>query len=757
MHTPVYLFLLHEFLFFLGFSCLQLSTKDAPTLWLSTQADNILNTTDMESLAYFWDTLKLTKVAKVMKSGKQWTAAADLALWCLQGNPDRRPRDMHEVLSHSFFDEGCRWTWDRQSLRTARMEDRTLGSQGLRYLESTTESWSAFVERQSRDLHDAIANNNQPGIEQLLTTGAVHLAMTDPRIAGSTVQTLHRAAYAGDVKTMELLVGELGAGWPATISAQMLDCRTTLGYTPLMIARACGHDALAELLESKGCTKDLQNDLGQTAHDLQDMYTREQWQQQVTPWRHGHGLWRSTNGLEAYLWHVEATHRSVPSVTKAPASDFSQGVRVWNAKLVVAHFNHVQMKCLIDNIRSRLPKSQDLALHFTDLETARNACLGCPGLRASTVGQLGGGLSVSLSLLDELKWAKGGSFGGAEDNFHFAMVVAGRLWGTKWYEVMPGEPPADLAKKLIELPEYDFHPQTLTEAELDAARGTNKWGNAVWGSCANKLEAAFLVRVPSQAKRDPGRVLPGRPDVYIIPQSDCVLFPIDEASYYPTSNIEALLMVQVPGDVTSAASILDELSGQDKLHRVQLTVKARDDAPDVVLGVSQALAANAYITDDVQAKENKADLRKIIHSYTAFVGSTDNVRSVLERHCDASLEQCVLWSESVARYTRDEMQAGITEAEQLIPHSHTMAFYYTTIAEAKRMCIGRDCIGGIEATEDIKLCLASPATLGWNKNAGGAFKSNVGDLMGLTVADIQVLIVLQVRRMLEHIAVMIVC
>ena len=351
-----------------------------------------------------------------------------------------------------------------------------------------------------------------------------------------------------------------------------------------------------------------------------------------------------------------------------------------------------------------------------------------------------------------LQWAKGGSFGGADANFHFAMVVAGRLWGTKWYEVMPGEPPADLAEKLIELPAHDFRPQTLTEAELNAARGTNESGKPVWGLFAKKLEAAFLVRVPSEAKRDPGRIVPGRPDVYIIPQSDCVLFPIDEASYYPTSNIEALLMVQVPGDVTAAAAMLDELSGQDELHRVQLTVKARDDAPDVVLGVSQALSANACIADDVQAKDDKADLRKIIYSYTAFVGPTRNVGSVLQRHRDAGLEPRELWSESVARYTRDEMQAGITGVEQLIPQSHTMAFYYTTGAEAERMCIGRGCVGGIEATEDIKLCLASPVALGWNKNAGGAFKSNVGNLMGLTVADIQVLIVLQVRTSttLEH-------
>ena len=40
----------------------QLSTVDAPTLWQSTQADNLVKAQDMKILAYFWDTLKLEKV-----------------------------------------------------------------------------------------------------------------------------------------------------------------------------------------------------------------------------------------------------------------------------------------------------------------------------------------------------------------------------------------------------------------------------------------------------------------------------------------------------------------------------------------------------------------------------------------------------------------------------------------------------------------------------------------------------------------------
>ena len=37
---------------YLGLLLLQLATKDAPTLWQSTQADDILEDSDMRSLAY---------------------------------------------------------------------------------------------------------------------------------------------------------------------------------------------------------------------------------------------------------------------------------------------------------------------------------------------------------------------------------------------------------------------------------------------------------------------------------------------------------------------------------------------------------------------------------------------------------------------------------------------------------------------------------------------------------------------------------
>ena len=41
------------------------------------------------------------------------------------------------------------------------------------------------------------------------------------------------------------------------------------------------------------------------------------------------------------------------------------------------------------------------------------------------------------------------------------------------------------------------------------------------GTCASKLETALLVTVPAKEFRSVSRIVPGRPDVYIIPQWRC--------------------------------------------------------------------------------------------------------------------------------------------------------------------------------------------------------------------------------------------
>ena len=100
--------------------------------------------------------------------------------------------------------------------------------------------------------------------------------------------------------------------------------------------------------------------------------------------------------------------------------------------------------------------------------------------------------------------------------------------GSKWYEVMPGNP-------------WDNLETQMKERDLggspDAAREH-------WGAWSSKLETVFLVAVPAEANRNPARILPGRKDVYIIPRADCTPeFEGDKNVYFsancipPTSKI----------------------------------------------------------------------------------------------------------------------------------------------------------------------------------------------------------------------------
>ena len=177
-------------LWYFGLLLLQLSTPNAPTLWQCDQADDILEDSDMRSLAYFWDSIKLQHIGKIFKKqgSVKWTAAADLALWCLQGHSLRRPNNMQEVFGHKFFNSA---------------------SGVLRFLTSTDETWHSFVQRQATDLHVAIDEKDSTKVQELIAHGGVEMTMIDESIKGSTVRPLHRAAFAGDVDVMCVLLAEV--------------------------------------------------------------------------------------------------------------------------------------------------------------------------------------------------------------------------------------------------------------------------------------------------------------------------------------------------------------------------------------------------------------------------------------------------------------------------------------------------------------------------------------------------------------------
>ena len=145
-------------MWYFGLLLLQMCTKDAPTLFQATQADNLIHNSDFHSLAYLWDTIKLERIGECFLSGKQavdkeWSPAIDLCLWCLQGRSERRPPSFSAVFEHRFFDP-------------------VHGE--LRFLDSVDEPWEDFVVRQAAELHAAIASKNSNKVEELFNLGTAY-------------------------------------------------------------------------------------------------------------------------------------------------------------------------------------------------------------------------------------------------------------------------------------------------------------------------------------------------------------------------------------------------------------------------------------------------------------------------------------------------------------------------------------------------------------------------------------------------------
>eukprot|EP01047_Picozoa_sp_COSAG01_P095742 COSAG01_NODE_26384_length_715_cov_4.459416_2_plen_108_part_01 len=107
---------------------------------------------------------------------------------------------------------------------------------------------------------------------------------------------------------------------------------------------------------------------------------------------------------------------------------------------------------------------------------------------------------------------------------------------------MSGEPWPDLQKKI----------------ESGEVKGAWPTARDHWGACSSKLETVLLVAVPSEANRNPARILPGRSDVYIIPRSDCIPgVDGDSNVYYSAQNIKACLVLKPP---INAAELAPQLS-----------------------------------------------------------------------------------------------------------------------------------------------------------------------------------------------------
>ena len=314
-------------MWYFGLLLLQMSTKDAPTLWQSTQADNILHSSDMHQLAYAWDTMKLDCIeSRLMEISEDvqpaFIQAMDLALWCLQGVADRRPRSFEEVFGHKIF--------------------HSAGE--LRFL-LPTESWNSFVQRQAAALHAAIDRKDSRIVAELFSHGGVHIDMIDTSVVqASSIRPLHRAAFTGDPRVMHMLLDQIQDGWPSGIKSKILDTRTTrnnLSHTPYMLACQCGHTEVAQMLVEKGCDQELMNSAQKTGKKILDALQREILQSHVHPWNRGDQMHLAAKDAESFL-----------DMAKAGLNEHVYaGMQVWNSKLMVWRFDKEQMQALQAEIK----------------------------------------------------------------------------------------------------------------------------------------------------------------------------------------------------------------------------------------------------------------------------------------------------------------------------------------------------------------------------------------------------------------------
>ena len=354
----------------------------------------MLEESDMETLSYRWDTVKLSRIGRKLKDtdSSEWPpkrrAAADLALWCLQARPERRPQSMLQVLQHRFFsDDG-----------------------ELRFLEPSDETWDGFVQRQASDLHSAVENRDSVKVKNMLSCGGAHIRMIDRGRAGSTAEALHRAAFANDTKIMGTLLGEVLDIWPDHIKAEYLDCKTKLGYTPYMIACECGFTDIAQMLEQRGCNTEIKNDAGKTGLKLAAEFAHNHGQAAVKMFERGDQLHLTTPTLEEYIAMMQ----------RALNKDVRAGIRLWSSKLVVFNYSKEGMRALEAKAQQLTQYGFSIALHFTDLGSTRLILNGL-GIRASSAGQLGGGVSVCLRSLVDFDWGQGWD--------KFCEAVGKALWG----------------------------------------------------------------------------------------------------------------------------------------------------------------------------------------------------------------------------------------------------------------------------------------------------------------------------------------
>ena len=260
------------------------------------------------------------------------------------------------------------------------------------------------------------------------------------------------------------------------------------------------------------------------------------------------------------------------------------------------------------------------------------------------------------------------------------------------------------------------------------------------GGCyASKLETVLVVEVPAENFRSAARIVPGRDDVFIIPQGSCeagkLLKESDNARYYSNTHVKALLVLQPPSSSSQPTACAQRV--HCKAHRADLQIAAIDN--------------DAHVSD----KLDSTVFPPRVLEYTGYIAmpvQTDFL--ALHRMIQRDQGNRQHFLENVARFSDKEMQAGIEAIDTELPRSYTIGFVFATREDALQTSQGSGfkAIKLQDGMRKLTVSLLSPADLGWTKNGAGQFRHRVAKLMDITPDDIQTVVVCAIPTMAIELA-----
>eukprot|EP01043_Picozoa_sp_COSAG02_P049557 COSAG02_NODE_4989_length_4744_cov_12.764693_2_plen_658_part_00 len=310
------------------------------------------------------------------------------------------------------------------------------------------------------------------------------------------------------------------------------------------------------------------------------------------------------------------------------------------------------------------------------------------------------GVSICLATPVQLGWQR---LGGVA----FQKGCGDELWGSKWYEVMSGSPPADLKSQI----------------SRNQVKGTWPAARDEWGSWSKKLEVCLVVRIPSPDNRDPRRIVPGRDNVLIIPPSDCVFNENDQASYLSNTLIEKVLLLKPPAGEAGGTTVLDALATKNVNAQVRITSE-RDERGGMTEVKVTHVSPDVRIEDVLRPNPKQPWCPSVVKCTASVTRTVPASQVYLDRHrqIEKAGTHKQVWPENIARFTTKEMKAALQALEQAQLQSYVLCYHYCSAEAARCMCeIGR----GLDA--DCSITTLSPSDLLWEKYAGGTFRTTAGE------------------------------